>query len=313
MGGEKIILSAAETVSMSAEAAKKLISAGDGDAALLYILILAGGGAFDRADAAARLHRTAEQIDSSLASLARMGLVRPGAVPDAPSERDELPQYSSEDITRELTHGAAFKDLVRDVQTLLGKILSSDDLIKLFGIYDHLGLPTDVILLLISHCIEECSRRYGTSRRPTMRYIEKAAYTWEREGIFSLSAAEAYLQRMVREDAETEKFAGALQIRGRALIAQERRYISEWIAMGFAPEAAAEAYDRTVMKTGKMSWSYINSIMKSWHSKGLHTLTEIESGDGKAPAQKAAPAKGGISAAAVARNREALERLKKEG
>ena len=44
--------------------------------------------------------------------------------------------------------------------------------------------------------MDECRRRYGPARTPTMRYIEKAAYTWEREGIFSIDAAEDYLKRL---------------------------------------------------------------------------------------------------------------------
>jgi DNA replication protein DnaD len=70
--------------------------------------------------------------------------------------------------------------------------------------------------------------------------------------------------------------------------------------MGFSPEAVSIAYDRTVLKTGALKWPYLNSILKSWHQKGLHTPEEIETGDGSS----AAPPR--RTADAAASNREAI-------
>ena len=33
------------------------------------------------------------------------------------------------------------------------------------------------------------------------------------------------------------------------------------------------------MNTGGLKWPYLNSILKSWHNQGLHTLQAIETGD----------------------------------
>jgi hypothetical protein len=30
---------------------------------------------------------------------------------------------------------------------------------------------------------------------------------------------------------------------------------------------------------GSLNWAYMNSILKSWHQKGLHTVEQVESGD----------------------------------
>ncbi|MCL2401678.1 MAG: DnaD domain protein, partial [Oscillospiraceae bacterium] len=55
----------------------------------------------------------------------------------------------------------------------------------------------------------------------------------------------------------------------------EKRYVDAWIEMGFNGDAVEIAYDRTVLKTGKLSWGYIDSIIKSWHEKNLHTPEDI--------------------------------------
>jgi hypothetical protein len=57
----------------------------------------------------------------------------------------------------------------------------------------------------------------------------------------------------------------------------------------------------------------MNSIMKSWHGKGLHTLEEIQKGDRRnAPRTASAPEKTAAkpTAEAVAANLSALQRLK---
>jgi DnaD/phage-associated family protein len=224
---------------------------------------------------------------------------------------------------REKENSPEFELLIKEVQRALGKLLSSDDVIKLYGIYDYLGLPFEVILQLVTHCKEECTRRNGPGRIPTMKYIEKAAFTWEREGIFSLEAAEAYLKKLSERRNIYGEFAVAMGIRNRQLSATEQKYVDSWANLGFKPEAAAIAYDRTVMQTGKLSWSYMDKIMKSWHQKNLHTTQEIEAGDGrKAPTgqikvqrvqqNQSGNQNGTASAQELDRMRQALKRMRGE-
>jgi len=187
-------------------------------------------------------------------------------------------QYTEHDIKQELRSGSDFSVVVDETQRRLGKILSPDDLLRLFGIYDHLRLPPEVILQLITHCINE-SRITGDGRAPTVRYIEKAAYTWEREGVFTLERAEEYLKALEAKKSARGEIKRVLHIRDREFSATEKRYVDEWISMGFQPDALAIAYDRTVVKTGRLTWNYMDTIVKSWHSKGLHTADQVLSKD----------------------------------
>ena len=60
-----------------------------------------------------------------------------------------------------------------------------------------------------------------------------------------------------------------------ALLAKRtnRKFLS--FALGFSAGARELAYDRTVLKTGRLQWKYMDSIVRSWHGKGLHTPEEI--------------------------------------
>jgi len=193
---------------------------------------------------------------------------------------NEPHMYTEQELSRELNSGSEFPVIVDEAQRKLGKILSPDELKRLLVIYKELKLPPEVILQLITHCINECSSG-RTGRTPTVRYIEKAAFTWEREGIFTLERAEEYLKALEVRKSARGKIKNTLQIRNRELSATEKRYVDDWIIMGFHPEVIAIAYDKTVTKTGNLTWPYIDKILKNWHEKNLHTMDQIAKKEGK--------------------------------
>ena len=286
-----------DVVAMSQSAAKSLLKEGDGDAALVYLYMLSTGKTLSVEEPDKELRMGLTRFQDAIGTLERLGLVKrqEEAVPLRPERPDELPEYTAEDVERELNNGTAFRELTDEVQMILGKMLSSEELKRFLGIYDSLGLPRDVIVLLVSYCTAESKRRYGPGRTPTMRQIERTAYIWEKEQLFTPELAERYMAGQQKLHTEEEKFAAALCIRGRALTATEKNYVDSWLNMGFGEDAAEIAYDKTVTATGKFDWKYANGIFSSWHRKGLHRGAEILTGDdrkderktGKAPENEA--------------------------
>jgi DNA replication protein DnaD len=45
--------------------------------------------------------------------------------------------------------------------------------------------------------------------------------------------------------------------------------VEGWIELGYAADAVEIAYDKTILKTGKLAWGYMDSIIRSWHGKNL--------------------------------------------
>ena len=318
MSTSKFILPGPDTVTLAQQTVDKLLRAGDGDAALLYLYIIKTNGQSSPEDAAAALNKGPGAIASAMAVLSRLGLIKCGENDEEPQTppalRQESPrEYSPAEIERELEHGADFKAVLEETQRSLGKILSPDELQRLFGIYDGLRLPPEVIMLLVTHCITE-SRKRGTGRAPSMRYIEKAAYTWEREGVFSLDRAEEYLKALDVRRGARGTIKSALQIHDRELSASEKRYVDEWIEMGFRADTIEIAYDRTVLKTGKLSWGYMDSIIKSWHEKGLKTPEDVMQKDGRAkkPAPKPDQKFGAPTTQELEEMKQFLKKLKEE-
>lgn len=262
--------------------ADRLIAAHDGDVALLYIW-LCRNGAFDADRAARELCRTLAEIRSAYEKLQRItgDKAQPRFVPE-PAQ--EIPEYSSEDILVRSKEDAGFGVVLSEAGRILGRTLSRPDMNILFGIYDYLALPTEVILLLLNYCVEAYREKYGSERRPSMHAVEREAYAWVNREIITIDSAEEYIRSAKERRAEINTARAALGIRGRELTATEKKYISSWLEMGFKTDALAIAYDRTVTNTGSLKWSYMNKIMQSWHEKGLHSAKEIEEKDSRTPA-----------------------------
>ena len=147
------------------------------------------------------------------------------------------------------------------------------------GLYDFLGLPSDVIFLLVGFCCERTAASFGPGRRPTLRQIEREGYLWARKGLFTQESAAAHIRRVQASREKLPRLMKLLGLGDRAPSPSEERYLLGWIDMGFGPEAVALAYDKTVLKCKELKWPYLNKILQNWHQKGLHTPEEISQGD----------------------------------
>lgn len=287
-----LIHAADESVTLTARAVQGLLERGDGDAALLYLALLRRHGAVAPRALAGELRWDRGRIEAAEQTLRELGLVAPAAE-NVPEPADERPEYPREDIVRHLDGDGEFRGLVAEVERKLGKKLTTPDLGVLLGLSDYLGLPADVIYLLVCHCAERVARRYGEGRRPTLRQIEREGYAWARRGIDTQAEAAEYLRRYALRQEALPGYMRALQLGDRAPSASEEKYLSAWQEMGFEPEAVAIAYDKTVMRCHEFKWPYCNGILKKWHEAGLHTAQEIQEKDHPPRSREETPAASG--------------------
>lgn len=251
---------------------RKLLAAASGDAALFYLYIRAGG---QIPEAEHALRMTPARVEYASACLKQLGLW-----PEAPKviRPAEPPVYSEEDLLREQRKNGGFQHLIGETQRRLGKLLSTEELKILLSIYDYLGMPAEVISVLISFCIQRARAR-GGQRQPSMRIIEREAYHWADLGIDTLEEAAAHMQLQLDRQTKLSSIRKVLQLGDRKLTPGEEKLAAQWIEWGFGEAEIALAYEKTCINTGSLKWPYLNSILKSWHGKGLHTVAAIEAGD----------------------------------
>lgn len=304
-----------EVLAITAQAADRLLKLDSGDAALLYLHLLRHG-------SAAGLKWTDARLRSALAELRGQGLAPSElpAPPEPPVQEVPPPDYTTEDISQALADSAStFPALVGEVERRLGKRLSTADLKSLYTLYDHLALPTEVILMLVGWCIEDVSKKYGAGRKPFLSQIRKEGFIWARLGVDTMERAEERIQALTRLRSRESEVLRLLDIPPRPLVQREKDYIAAWDGMGFDNEALRIAYERTVLKKQSMDWGYMNGILRRWHEKGLHTAAAIRTEDREArpvrAGQKASPSAGQERQARedMERMRRLMERMKQEG
>lgn len=254
---------------------RKLLGAASPDAALLY-LFLRGGNSPENAEAV--LHFGASRLSCASATLRQLGLWQEEKrVRIAPGER---PSYTENDVISALEKDNSFASLYGEVQQILGRTLTNDELKILLSFVRYLGMSTDVVFMLVCYCRDR-QRQRGSSRNPSLRSIEKEAYNWAEQGIDSMEEAAAYIQAQNVRHSRMHRLMELLQIRGRNLTPAEERYAQSWLDMGFEAGAVSMAYERTCLNTGGLNWAYMNKILQRWHQQGLHTVQAIQSGDRK--------------------------------
>ena len=156
----------------------------------------------------------------------------------------------------------------------------------LLSIYRYLGLPGEVISILVNYCIQR-QRSRGIARMPSLRSIEKEAYYWADHGIDTMEQAAVYMQNQLLRQSQLGKIKELFGISGRRLTPGEENYILTWLSWGFGEKEIGLAYEKTCLATGGLKWPYCNSILRSWHEQGFTTLSQIEAGD-RAPVKPAA-------------------------
>ena len=271
---------------LPAQQADRLIGRGDGDAALLYLCLLRADRGVTAQELQRRLKWSQLRLHAAETALQELGLIDRPPEQKPPEPAQERPVYTADDLTDLLTGDAGFRMLVPQTEEKLGKRLKTADLQILAGLYDDLGLPVDVIYLLVCHCVTRSEERYGPGRRPTLRQIEKEGYHWAQRGLFDQESASRYLRDWNVRRSAMSRYMQVLGLGDRRPVESEERYIADWMDKGFPPETVALAYDKTVFYKKELNWRYLNGILRRWHENGWHTEEEVRQSDSRKPSKR---------------------------
>lgn len=177
------------------------------------------------------------------------------------------------------------KDEVRQIlfiaEQYLGKTLSPTDMETLLYLYDEVHLCADLMEYLLEYCVSKGST--------SMAYIKKVGLAWAEQGITTVNQAKEETNLYNRNYFTILRAFG---IKNRNPLDKEIQYMNLWLNQyGFTLEIISEACSRTVLATGKASFSYADSILESWFKQGVHHLSDIDSLDLNFQQKKSAKAK----------------------
>ncbi|MDR3551864.1 MAG: DnaD domain protein [Clostridia bacterium] len=193
----------------------------------------------------------------------------PAAKPAAKKVMQPSVTYSAEEITGLARQSPELKFLLEAASEKLQRLLSAADCSALVYLFSYAGLPADVILMLVEYCV--------SIGKGNINYIQKTGLGWADDGIDTHERAEEKIKRI--EDARS--YAGtvrtAMGISGRAFTRSELEHIERWQSEFNTPiELVTQAYEICIERIGRLSFAYINSILKAWHDGGLTTIAQVE-------------------------------------
>lgn len=264
-----LIPAGSEYCVLRADAVDRLLSCGDADGALLYLYLIRRGSDFREEDAMRDLHFSPERMERAVFTLTNLQIasaprdLRPAKATGSPS-----PRYTVSELRARRTDDRRFEAVCQTAESVLGRMLTESQLRTLYTAYDHLGLPADVLIDLLTYLKQE-------KQTVTRRDIEEQAYLWADMGIYTAQASAAFLSRLEKEKPIIADMLRALDMAGRSPSPSEYRYLSEFIRQGFDADAVGLAKERLYQRIGRFSWKYLKGILDSWHDKGVHTVEEI--------------------------------------
>lgn len=178
------------------------------------------------------------------------------------------PSYTQSEIDAAATVNEQIDYMFKQAETTLGRLLSSNDLELLYSFVDWLGLPVEVVTMLLSY-----AAKLGKTDK---RYLETLAIDWSEREINTYEAAESFIKEMEEIHSNERRIRSLLGIYDRALSQTEKKYIKLWTEKRISPELISEAYERTINATGKLSFAYMNKILISWSENNITTKEQIK-------------------------------------
>ena len=150
----------------------------------------------------------------------------------------------------------------------------------LVWLHDGEGMSCEVIIMLLEYT--------SAIGKNNIRYIEATALSWLKEGIDTVAKAENYIVELEKSRQEWRKISSAFGIDRPVPSKNEQTYATRWLReWRFSMKMIKAAYDICADNTGKMSLSYMNKILASWHDGGITKPEDIPEKTGKTTAVKA--------------------------
>lgn len=193
------------------------------------------------------------------------------AEPDPPAKAPEEPKPAAPlktltaDQKKELQEKEEVSQFLYIAEQYLGRTLSRTDIDNLLYFYAELHFNAELIEYLVEYCVSKGSR--------SARYIEAVALAWASEGITTVQEAKNATSLHNKNYFTILK---ALGVKGRNPVPTEQKMMDQWMnEMGFSLDIIREACQRTVLQTGQASFPYADSILRGWHKRGVHHLTDL--------------------------------------
>ncbi len=175
-------------------------------------------------------------------------------------------QFPPREIARSINGDDAFRCLCSTFERLAGRPTKHSERNTLMVITDEIGLASEVALMLLEYCF--------SIDKATPAYMKAVALDWVECGIDNIIKAEERITVLTARNTLEGKLRSKFRMTS-AFSQKQKEIIASWAEAGYSDELIDEAYEKTLNGTGKLSFPYMDSILKSWKEKGITSPERI--------------------------------------
>lgn len=180
-----------------------------------------------------------------------------------------MPVYTAAEMKKKMDEIPELSQLIKSAESVNGKPLGHSETGLLIGFHTWLGLPFEVIAMLITYCVGK-----------PFSYMEKTAMDWASKGISTADEAEQYINAYHSGYREILKCFGQ---NGRNPVEWELVYMNSWLFKIKMPlPLIKEACSRAMKKIGRASestYSYADAILQAWNKNEVRSMGELDAYD----------------------------------
>lgn len=179
----------------------------------------------------------------------------------SPAEIAEIAQKSEE---------VAF--LFTASEATLGKVLTYTEQRTLLWLHQYYGTTPDILMMIMDFAVSH--------NKATIGFIEKVATSWHEKGVRTHEEAEREIRQLTNYYSLSGQITAKLEL-NRSLTPTERKYVNSWAEKNITIDLIVYAYEKTIDTIGKVKFSYMNTILLDWYSKGYATPKDVKSEESK--------------------------------
>lgn len=166
------------------------------------------------------------------------------------------------------------KDMLKDIEMLLGRPLSPNEMSIYLNWQREFGFSSELILILIEYCVSK-----GKS---DSRYIEKVALSWHDMKITTIEQAQNLIKKTEDKWINIRKILTYLGINNTDIMKPQQDLIEKWLFIYKLPiEVILKACDICFERLNRADFKYIDGILGKWAKSNIKTLEDIALKDNK--------------------------------
>lgn len=166
-----------------------------------------------------------------------------------------------EQIAARMNEDSEVGALFTEAQCILGRTFGLDMQGTLLTFLDSYGLPKEVILTLLQHLVE--------TGKSSNNNIARVGKIWAEKEINTITEANEYIQKDAEVESLFTKFRVATGITAPKPTTKQAEFLSAWISLGIPFEMIVDAYEEAAERTGKISFAYMDKVLRSWKKDGF--------------------------------------------